>query len=77
MMCQNSCGRTVQEALNTVAGVTKVIVSFKLKEAQIWGSVNGEIYIHMYICILKYIFICISIYIFLCIFVYVYIYTLM
>lgn len=44
MMCQNSCGRTVQEALNTVTGVQKVIVSFKLKEAQIWGSVNGKIY---------------------------------
>jgi hypothetical protein len=29
--------------------VHKIAVSFKLKEAQIWGGVNGEIYKEMYL----------------------------
>jgi copper chaperone CopZ len=69
MMCQNSCGRTVQEALASLHGVQKVIVSFRLKEALIWGSVNGE-----NINIYKYIFINIYVYIYIYIYIYVYIY---
>jgi uncharacterized membrane protein HdeD (DUF308 family) len=41
--------------------VRKVIVSFKLKEAQIWGAVNGEnIYVYMFSHMYIYIQMCIS-----------------
>ena len=35
MMCQKNCGTTVERALQAVPNVTKVIVSFPKKEAQI------------------------------------------
>lgn len=35
MMCQNSCGKTVENALRAVAGVNGVIVSFPLRAATV------------------------------------------
>ena len=46
MMCQNNCGTTVQKALSNVPKVTKVVVSFAKKEAQIWGSVSSSVLIN-------------------------------
>ena len=38
MMCQNSCGATVEKALKAVSGVTGVIVSFPLHTATVLGG---------------------------------------
>ncbi|CAM9299244.1 unnamed protein product, partial [Ectocarpus fasciculatus] len=38
MMCQNSCGTTVRQALENVAGVSRAEVSFAQKRARVWGS---------------------------------------
>ncbi|CAM9921278.1 unnamed protein product, partial [Ectocarpus sp. 13 AM-2016] len=38
MMCQNSCGTTVRQALENVAGVSRAEVSFAKKRARVWGS---------------------------------------
>lgn len=38
MMCQNSCGATVENALKAVPGVTGVIVSFPLHTATVLGD---------------------------------------
>ena len=43
MMCQKNCGSTVQAALSNVPNVTKAVVSFAKKEAQIWGNVTSSI----------------------------------
>lgn len=41
MMCQNSCGTTVRQALENVAGVSRAEVSFAEKRARVWGSGGG------------------------------------
>lgn len=38
MMCQQNCGGTVQRALEAVANVQKVMVSFAEAEASVWGE---------------------------------------
>ena len=43
MMCQKNCGNTVQKALSNVPGVTKAVVTFAQKEAQIWGNVASSV----------------------------------
>ena len=45
MMCQKNCGSTVQIALSNVPNVTKAVVSYPKKEAQIWGNVTSSILI--------------------------------
>ena len=41
MMCQNSCGTTVKEALEAVPGVARAEVSFAEKRAWVWGGGDG------------------------------------
>ncbi|CBN73914.1 heavy metal translocating P-type ATPase [Ectocarpus siliculosus] len=43
MMCQNSCGTTVRQALENVAGVSRAEVSFAEKRARVWGSSGGGV----------------------------------
>ena len=38
MMCQDSCGTTVKAAIQSVKGVSKVVVCFSDKEARVWGD---------------------------------------
>ena len=38
MMCQESCGSTIEAAIKSVKGVSKVIVCFSDKEAKVWGD---------------------------------------
>ena len=45
MMCQKNCGSTVEKALCSVPGVTKVIVTFLKKEARVWGTVSSQLLI--------------------------------
>jgi Cu+-exporting ATPase len=42
MMCQRNCGSTVTRALESVPGVSHVIVSFEKKQALCWGSATVE-----------------------------------
>lgn len=51
MMCQKNCGSTVEKALLSVPGVTKVIVSFPRKEASIWGAVTSSLLIDAVECV--------------------------
>jgi len=38
MMCQKNCGTTVTNALSNVKGVSKVLTSFALERALVWGD---------------------------------------
>ena len=38
MMCQQSCGSTIKAAIQSVKGVSKVIVCFTDGEARVWGD---------------------------------------
>lgn len=38
MMCQQSCGSTIEAAIRSVKGVSKVIVCFTDGEARVWGD---------------------------------------
>ena len=38
MMCQNSCGTTVQNALRKVPGVVRAECSYAHEEAKVWGT---------------------------------------
>ena len=51
MMCQKNCGSTVEKALLSVPGVTKVIVSFQNKEARIWGTTSLSLLIDAVECV--------------------------
>lgn len=42
MMCQKSCGSTIEAALSSVAEVIYVVVSFSKQKAFVWGSATHD-----------------------------------